>query len=60
MTTGINVVMFYSSTIFKNTSMEIVWVNFLVYGVNVITTMSSVFLLGMFGRKTLMLTFVPL
>ena len=58
--TGINVVMFYSSDIFKGTSMSIVWVNFLVYGVNLLATLGSVFLLGWFGRKTLMMLFVPL
>ena len=57
--TGINVIMFYSSTIFSNTSMALVWVNFLVYGVNLIATLGSVFLLGWFGRKTLMMIFVP-
>lgn len=52
--------MFYSSTIFSGSSMHIVWVNFLVYGVNLIATLGSVFLLGWFGRKTLMMIFVPL
>ena len=53
--------MFYSSTIFDGaTSLPIVWVNFLVYGVNLIATLGSVFLLGWFGRKTLMMIFVPL
>lgn len=52
--------MFYSSTIFSGSSMSTIWVNFLVYGVNLVATLASVFLLGWFGRKTLMMTFVPL
>lgn len=53
--------MFYSSTIFGGASkLEIVWINFLVYGVNLIATLGSVFLLGWFGRKSLMMVFVPL
>ena len=39
--------------------MQIVWVNFLVYGVNVIATVGSVFMLNWYGRKTLMVVFVP-
>lgn len=34
--------------------------NFLVYGVNLVATLASVFMLGWFGRKTLMMTFVPM
>ena len=39
--------------------MPIVWVNLLVYGVNVVTTVASVLLLNWYGRKTLMIVFVP-
>ena len=61
--TGINVVMFYSGTIFRGddsqseTAMSAVFVNFLVFGVNFFATAASVFLLGCFGRKSLMTVF---
>lgn len=49
--TGINMVLYYSSTIFRNSSLSAIWVNFLVYAVNCIFCLFSVILLGYFGRK---------
>ena len=51
--------MLYSSLIFANTSLQVVWVNFLVYAVNAISSIIALFLLNWYGRKILMLVFVP-
>jgi MFS family permease len=58
--TGINMVLYYSSTIFRNSDLPAIWVNFLVYAVNCIGCLFSVFLLGYFGRKQIMMALVPL
>lgn len=58
--TGINMVLYYSSTIFRNSDLSAIWVNFLVYAVNCVCCLVSVFLLGYFGRKKIMMALVPI
>lgn len=52
--TGINVIMFYSTTIFKNAGFEASTITGLVGIVNFAATLVGMVLLGNFGRKTLM------
>ena len=55
--TGINVIMFYSNTIFKNAGVPATTVTGLVGIVNFVSTLIGMVFLGYFGRKTLMLVF---
>jgi len=54
--TGINIIMFYSNTIFANTGMDPSFVTALVGGVNFVSTLGGMGLLGFFGRKSIMFT----